>query len=277
MDLYDGNTICVKIQDKIYKIFTITSHSDGGIDIHIPYCKEKKGYIIKLPVDYSKRYSESSDFSKEYIVDNDTKLSIHKSGFVQFSGKEITSGIDKVTNEIKGVGVHSAPMKNPINTGPTAMVTYWGALEGFTEKKEKQRKNRFYIIFEDNDFILEEINKKNETTAFSFDIFIFHPKTRLNIKNDEKGQYLTLPFYNYMHPGAIFTFPILQLKGLNNVIGILPFKRPSEFAQDFKYGYVLSGPAEKTIKNGRTVWEALMCTYPRVFGNRNLPSLNRHS
>ena len=38
-----------------------------------------------------------SAITQQKIIDTDVKLSIHRSGFVQFSGRGVISGIDKTT------------------------------------------------------------------------------------------------------------------------------------------------------------------------------------
>ena len=58
------------------------------------------------------------------------KLSIHQSGFTQFSGSGVISGINQKTGEIKGLGLQSKPLSTPINTGPTFGIVLWG-LEHF--------------------------------------------------------------------------------------------------------------------------------------------------
>ncbi len=59
----------------------------------------------KYEVDYSnigRLQIPNEELLQEYTVDENTKLSIHESGFVQFSGGGIISGIDQQTGQPKG-------------------------------------------------------------------------------------------------------------------------------------------------------------------------------
>lgn len=152
---YQDNTIIFNVDGVLRKIFKITPHSDGGFDVHIPYHKEKSSYLYTIKIPY-KIGNFSIDLKKsvikEFTSDIDIKLSIHKSGFVQFSkGIKIISGIDQDTGKPKGLGIKIGSLDNPIRTGPTFGVTIWGLDRFDTLITKKKGKN--YIEFRESDFI----------------------------------------------------------------------------------------------------------------------------
>ena len=77
------------------------------------------------------------------------KLSLHFDGFIQFSGKnssQITSGVDRETNQPKGLGVKgNGPFY--ITSGPVVATSIWG-LDDFDLLGNKQR----FELFEHEDF-----------------------------------------------------------------------------------------------------------------------------
>lgn len=273
---FDSNTIHLKIGSNLYKIFTCTSGKDGSLYIHIPYSKSKKGYVFRHVVNYKKGLSWGR-ITKEFVISNEAKLSVHQDGLVQFSGyphNKIISGID-LDGKIKGIGVKSAPLDNPISSGPTVGISCWGIENGFERKGTKNDTKKFNIIFEEKDFILEGDN--GEPNIYSFDLYIFPPGFNPTPRENEKGLWLSLPFPMYMHPNSVLPFSILNLKNLNNLVGVLPFKRHSSFSGKFEYGYTMHGPSELVRREkGKDVFEAIGCTYPRIFGD-DVPSLNYSS
>ncbi len=110
--------------------------------------------------------------------------------------------------------------------------------------------------------------------TYLFEFFIFHPYMKDNLEkrikiNDNGVGWLTLNFPMYMHPGAIFTFPVLNLKNLRNTIGVLLFKVNTEFAEKIKYGFTVHSPAgssDKSFKKKSSY--RIGCTYPRIFDSQ---------
>src|SRR5687768_10468724 len=90
------------------KVFKIVTYKAGGFAVLTPYHKEKTGFLMKHPIDYSTpagstMYVRFEDCVK-YSVNNKVKLSFHPDGFVQFSGEvqgKVLSGRNKETGEIK--------------------------------------------------------------------------------------------------------------------------------------------------------------------------------
>src|SRR3989344_8478038 len=123
--------IGIKINGKIYRVFSIYLMGDCGFKVDVSsYYKHKKYLIVRSSFDYGGGMHKAFPV-QEFFSSNRPQLSIHQSGFVQFSGKKITSGIDSKTGIIKGIGLHSNPLHTPIISGPTFGVQLWGIEEGF--------------------------------------------------------------------------------------------------------------------------------------------------
>ena len=128
-----GSTIVIEDQGTLRKITKIVPYKSGGFAVLAPYHKARKGYLLKHPVDYSKRHMKvTRDEAVEYSAEDRVKLSLHPDRFVQFSGENpgrIISGRDPNTGEPRGLGIMSHPLSTPINTGPTFGCVAWGAAD----------------------------------------------------------------------------------------------------------------------------------------------------
>lgn len=117
-------TIVVKNISGSLKLFKILFSRDGSFHVAFPYLPYKEIQLTKYSINYAK---ETQTISFEEIIDagkledeDSLKLSHHRSGFVQFSGKGILSGVDQAGN-IKGIGVQSWPLDRPVG-GPAFSV-----------------------------------------------------------------------------------------------------------------------------------------------------------
>ena len=140
--------ICLEENGVFYKITSIYLANDGSFKVDIPYCQYSKGLIIKFSPNYGPKYTcITEDKLKQKLSSlNRPQLSIHSSGFVQFSGQGVRSGIDPVTKLAKGVGVYSAPLNFPIESGPTFGVTFWGVKNFETIPKIEKGDIKIYSV-----------------------------------------------------------------------------------------------------------------------------------
>lgn len=274
MSLFNkDNTILLESGGKLFKIFKITPHSDGGFDIHVPYHKDKIGYLYKIKIPYIPGRSAVplTAIIQQKTIDKDVKLSIHKSGFVQFSGKGVISGVDNRTGKAKGLAIKISPLTSPINTGPTFGVSIWGP-NNFEELTKKKWRNN-YIIFNSKDFYLDPPYTKNPNT-FVFECFLFKTSMAGQVTLTNSGEAVlttNLPIYIY-NRSKIFKMKVIFLKNSPVFIAILPqsIKFDSPRAES---GYSLNGPAEVVQTNWSSVSEGihLRAEYPHpdFFGTTN--------
>ena len=131
--------------------------SDGGFCI-IPSGQTQSGLLSKIPYKDTVGTYKINENDMVHFQDSErVKLSYHGDGFVQFSkvgSQGIISGRD-ATGAPKGVGLYSAPISNPIQTGPCMAISAWGTRE-FKVWKPKPAGNA--IIIRDADFYIDEIN-----------------------------------------------------------------------------------------------------------------------
>lgn len=261
---FKENLILLRNSDNLYKISKITPHSDGGFNILMPYCREKKGYVFKFNYDYSKRESQIpiDSMIQEYTIDKDTKLSIHKSGFVQFSGSGVLSGIDPSTGKIRGMGIFSNPLVLPIKSGPTFGFTLWG-LSSY-DVAEGIRKSVNKIIFDESDLYYRFLTLPSDTLeeidwdGYLIEGYYFGNFMLPAIRYVEGKPQITVRFHNFEIPNAIFTFKVIFIENSPGFIGLIASKLPVSYSGT-RTGYVLSGPTGSLMGNVAT---AILCAYP---------------
>lgn len=243
MQFFDDTTILIESGGIRYKIFKITPHSDGGFDVHIPYHKDKKGYLfkIKLPYLIGTFLAPTSAIIEQKKITTDVKLSIHQSGIVQFSGKGVISGFDKKTGQPKGLAIKINPISTPITTGPTFGVSVWG-LEDFDILQNKEG-NKNYISFTPQEFYIDPPSEMGANT-FNFECFLFKVSDARQVIKSPDGELLFIKnFPQYTpNPKIVFKTKVIFLKNSPIFIGILPMISKS-FDQP-KSGYRLGGPSQ---------------------------------
>ena len=82
---FKRTVVCIKEKGVIYKVISINStKKDGSIVASFNYCKGKEAFIFQHKHKYKGGVQkiDKSQITKEFTVDKNTKLSIHKSGFV---------------------------------------------------------------------------------------------------------------------------------------------------------------------------------------------------
>src|SRR5216684_1259106 len=189
--------------------------------------------------------------------------SIHRSGFVQFSGPGIVSGIDKVTQQPKGLAIKIDPLTKPITSGPTFGISIWGLEDFQALKSEEIRKN--YIVFGRSDFYPDPPNvKRRDTLIFAGFLFPTSLAGEVDLRGNQPT--LTRPFSNYLwERGKMFRLIVVFLKKSPMFIGILPQFTEWVGGDRGNSGYQLDGPSELVGRNSRGVLEGihLKASYPR--------------
>jgi hypothetical protein len=243
--------ICLEEDGIIYKITSIYLSSDGSFSIDIPSYPYREGLVMKFSPNYGpKNYLIAEDeFKQKLSSKNRPKLSIHSSGFVQFSGPGVRSGIDANTKLARGIGVYSAPLDAPVESGPTFGITFWG-VKNF-EKTSKLKKGDILIKQED---LINRPNPDNpEVNTYIFEGWVFHERFKKYIRDRNNREEATIGFPQYREsPGAIFTFPIVRLCNYKSFIGILPFRTNTELPNKEDSGFNFGGPGgtDSPSRNG---------------------------
>ncbi|MFA6422212.1 MAG: hypothetical protein WCV92_02340 [Candidatus Buchananbacteria bacterium] len=235
--------VCIEEKGRIYKVISAKAGSDGSINILFPYCKEKKAYIYQHTHIYKPGFQrlELRQIKKEYIVDIDSKVSVHKSGFVQLSGEGILSGFNKYTGKPRGIGIFTNPLKFPIASGPTIGFQCWGIENGFQELKNRKKDVQYIILKKDDFYNRNDYNK--DANSYTLELWIF-PKQANNFVY-EYGQepYIDHIIGNYVPlPGAKFTHPVMDIKGFNSVLAVFPITNWCQYADESEHGYILGSP-----------------------------------
>lgn len=295
-NFFNKNRILIKEHGILYKVTMVMPYSEGGFSILVPYCKVQKGYICMHKADYSKHsyLVPLESMEKQFLTTKDVKLSIHRSGFAQFSGSGVLSGIDPKTNKIKGVGVWSAPLDNPITSRLTFGVIVYGLKEGFKQAHVNKDKKINEIIFEENDFYDRDCGKSIEY-GYLIEGFFFSKREENYIRTENEKPVINLQSWNFEKTGATFKLRVILIKNSPGFIGLLPskikiglsdlesldpeIKCEAKLDPSFnksKFGFSLSGPGgiiERTT-DGRKIATVINCIYPEPWKDLKLPSLD---
>ncbi len=256
--------ICINDEEINYKVTSIYLLSDGSFKIDVPYCNHEEGVIEKfhLPEDfYGKTTSLVSNEEREsFFIKNRPQLSIHASGFVQFSGKGILSGIDKNTGKPKGLALNSNPLSSPISFGPTCSILLWGLSKGYDVANKAESIN--YII-PGKAFKSRIFDDKEIIHSYQIEIWVFPlNEYYLNaIQTDANGkEFIILKFPNYLlAPGSSFVMGVIRLKNINSFLALLPSRVHVQQSEESDFGFYLSSPSEKIKEGG---WKALHAFSP---------------
>ena len=257
----DRINVGIKQNGKIYKVFSIYLMKDGSFKVDAPYCKHKKWLVARSSFDYGGGMHPAITV-QEFSSNNRPQLSIHTSGFVQFSGKNINSGINPETGEIKGAGLHSNPLFAPISSGPTFGIQLWGIEEGF---ELSSKENECDIVYEKDDFIIKKIKPADKLNTFLIEGWVLPPNDRLAhmcMWKKQGKEKITLSFPRYIPcPGAVFTLDVIRLKNTSSFIALNPFITDTGFATDHPFGFLLGGPSEQSKDNPKKrISMNLICT-----------------
>lgn len=256
-----NTAIVLQDRGELYKISKVILHRDGSFSLAIPYCEEEQGCVFKNYVDYDLyKFTIAKDqMIQKFSLDGHAKVTMHVSGFVQFSGKGITSGVDKTTGKIKGMGLFSSPLDRPIKTGPTLGAMIWGLSSGYL-KFEGGDKDA--LVFRDEDYYYRHTSKESYN-CYLVEIFVFPGVMKIQVRQDLSGLYIYNQFFQYRgKPGAIFKLRVIYLIGFPSFLGILVTRSNAQIAES-PYGFQLSTPsgAEEYI-NGKLMRPGMCAVYP---------------
>jgi len=227
---------------------------DGTYCVTAPYHSAKKAVVFKATVNYDAHsqvvsFDEAIDLSE--LDDGRLKISHHPSGFVQYSGDGVVSGLDE-HGKPKGVGVFSAPLSE-VGSGPAVGVGVQDITQlGTTENVSKH----------DVTFNAAELTPLPGANGVMLEAHYFQPAARRFVFSDSQGLF----WINVTHPsGIVVRMRVVLAPAECEYPGLIGFEL---YQQQFGFGesgFTLSGPGEKTRMNaaGERFADVLMCLYPR--------------
>ena len=269
-------TIVLENKGYFYKISKIIPQGDGSFSVSVPYCKEGEGCVVKAYADYNLHDFKigEDEMIQKFSINENVKVSMHTSGFVQFSGNGITSGIDSATGKIKGMGLFTSPLDKPIESGPTIGTLVWGLKSGFVQCGEHEKNA---LLFREHDCYFRFASEENYNTHL-IEIFVLPGYLKYQVQTSSTGLNMYKQFFQYREqPGAIFKLRIVYLNNISSFLGILISKTNTQFPEDSSYGFELSTPAgPKEFKNGKWVRPGMWALFPALYiEGSSLPSLKR--
>lgn len=259
---------------KVSKIIFYRNHT--GFSLLAPYHSEKNGYLFKmrrnLNKDSNEEFKISWDDTIPFSAKDRVKLSIHPDGFVQFSGEnpgKIISGRDKVSGEIKGLGILTSPLSYPIN-GPTFALQVWG----LKDYKKDSSKTPVNAEFYEHDYEYRLATKENWNSyiieGFVFPLFFLN-FSYINIRGERVLSY-TNPSYRH-EKNKTFVYRILPYfdSQSNYFVALLVSRTVIDSKKFGESGFILNSPS--VIKNDIATF--MTASYPPLnISPLNLTSLD---
>lgn len=263
-------TICIKDDgNTIRKITKIISYGAQGLGILMPYHKSASGIVMKLDVDYNMvgTFEVSRNDARQFSASSRVKLSYHSDGFAQFSGEQsgkIISGRDVQSGTIKGIGLQTSPLDDPIKTGPSFGTLVWGLQDFAVAHSEKN-----FIIFEKDDAYFRDSTPFTEPNGFLFEFFIFPPRFWAACRKFGVHYFIDMSLFNFETFGATVRMRVVPLVDQNLLIACLMSRAPVSFSPDS--GWTLNGPGQRREDGKGSV---LIAMYPNIHAVEGMESLD---
>lgn len=249
------NNIDITILDeknKYRKFFKIIPYVSGGFAIVLPrFVDSQIGRLEKTFVTYENMGTHieiKRDESEQYSAKDIVKFSYHPDGFVQFSSatnNRIVSGRN-LDGTAKGLGVVSWPLSNPVSTGASMSITFWG-LDKFAEETPIKIDNRF--VFETKEAVKhpKATFTKDCPLAYAMAIYIIPNPLDGSIINNNGRKTAHLAMMQGLPDGSAFMrlreeVRIIEIPDQDYRMGISWFSLPKKFEPDF--GYMFFGPTD---------------------------------
>lgn len=281
-------TVVVNTDGQHRKLCKIWFGKDGTYYVSMPYHKARTAYLHKCINDYSLGYRQArvvaeSEFIDSASLDDDKnalKLSHHASGFCQFSGPGVVSGIDE-DGGIRGMGVFSRALE-AVGDGPAFGLLAYG-LHDFAQA-ETPLQNAIIVNFDsllqsnqvDANENLEWKESEDTRSALMLEGFYFQPWVRRFVEIDEQG----LPFLLYQHPSTfLMKLAVVlpqELCELDGFLGLHTYRIAT--TQPSESGFSMSGPGGNAREDslGRPIADGIYCMFPRPHGFSPNRDLNYH-
>ncbi|WP_164104237.1 hypothetical protein [Candidatus Laterigemmans baculatus] len=246
--------IIIESNGKRRKFAKLLFTGDGSYSLTAPYHSARKAVLSKMTVNYDTNeqcvaFSDAVELSE--LDEGRLKITHHRSGFVQYSGDGVRSGLDE-DGKSKGLGVFSRPLEE-VGSGPAI----GAGVQGIEELEETAKDSKHDLLID-----IDEIPKLPGSNGVMLELHYFQPQIRRFVFKDSKNRNRI----DIIHPAgfivpmfAIFAPEDCELPGL---IGV------ELYGQQFSYGksgFSLSGPGEKerTNEKGELIADVLGCIFPR--------------
>jgi hypothetical protein len=237
---------------KITKIIRLKD----GFAVAVPYHNANRGWLLKMPVDYSKTVGVTPvNQMIQYTLETKAKLSFHLSGFVHFSGRGVRSGFDPVTGEVKGLGLKLKSPVRIVTGGPAFALTLWG-LADFQELGDKRSDVE---VFQKGDFYFR--GSADAWRGYVVEGFLMRWEESGSGVTNRLGRMRWVGSLPYISP--IFfrhELRVIDLPGLGYFLGIMVSRLPFDGGLVAGSGFCLSGPSSCGCND---IWpKTIMAIYP---------------
>ncbi|EMI51897.1 hypothetical protein RSSM_06661 [Rhodopirellula sallentina SM41] len=246
--------IIIESDGKRRKFAKLLFTGDGSYSLTAPYHSAKKAVLSKMTVNYDTdeqliAFGDALELSE--LDEGRLKITHHRSGFVQYSGDGVRSGLGD-DGKPKGLGVFSRPLEE-VGSGPAV----GAGVQGIEQLEETTKCSKHDLMVDIN-----EIPKLPRSNGVMLELHYFQPPIRRFVFKDSKGRNRI----DIIHPAG-FIVPMFAIHApedceLPGLIGV------ELYGQKFGYGetgFSLSGPGEKERLNekGEKVADVLGCIFPR--------------
>lgn len=227
----------------------------------------KSGYVAKIPANYYKigaSWISIDEIACQFHAENPVKLSYHPDGFAQFSSVvngTITSGRDS-TGNIKGVGLMTSPLTNPIRSGPSAGIRVWG----FQDFPDHSGSLGAAMLFDFS--IIEATDLASDANTFNLEIFTL-PRLLLRYTKVVDSNIVVEVPYTFKGVRRVFALRVIEIPDRNVFLGVLGTKLKTFFPS--VSGWSIGGPGGYDV-DGSTV--CLHACYPKPDSKLSIPQLD---
>jgi hypothetical protein len=255
----NSHTIIYEKDGVQYKLCKLLFARDGSYSVLSPYHPAQKAILMKATVNYSMSkmeiaFEEAIDLAAADDEGKRLKLSHHRSGFLQFSGQGILSGLD-ADGKPKGMGIMSWPLETPIEGPAFGMVLF-----GVEQFEQANRIKDEACTFRHNELTLPP-----STDRLALEGYYFPPLWRRFVRTQPNGERTI----SVVHPAR----PILRLKTvfpaddceLQGFFGLELYGLLGESQTQVDSGYILSSSTGNVRRSteGHLLGDGLFCMYPR--------------
>jgi hypothetical protein len=276
------STIIAINAGRSHKLFKFWFGKDGSFYITAPYHTAGTATLLKRTARYDTGFGQLAATPADAtidvgLLDNDearVKLSYHRSGFCQFSGPDVLSGIDEDGN-IKGIGVYARALEaiGP-RFGPAFIVNVYG-LEDFATCETNRAVD---VIFNVDDLLpfnaLSQLPEEMLETpedrvlpiveSLTIEGFYFNPDFRRFVQRTADGK---LVIYNSHPTGVVIPLRVIAAQpdcDLPGFIGLYACRNHVRF--ETTSGFSINGPGENYRENafGERLGDVISCQYPRL-------------
>lgn len=249
-----SRTIIIRDGGIYRRVTKVVIAKDGSYFVVAPYHTAGKAVLMKLTVNYDEGAAlvplEKVALDIASLEDRRLKMTHHPSGFVQYSGDGIVSGID-VNGMARGMAVWSQPL-NSIFRGPAFCLV----VQGVEQLEIISELPRDAMLFD-----LDAAPKLPGSNAIVLEGQYFVPMWRRFIRKNSADDYII----SVQHPAG----PNLELRVMLSgdeceFPGFMGFELYRTYSEFKEPTFTLSGPAEEPRRNeaGQRLADVIMCIYP---------------